>query len=145
MAETDRPIPDLLAIGIATGGMSPANQLVDEALSGFMRTVMKERSAFPNEGVRLNIVFHIPGPISQPDYEGIHATKFDKKNQRVLVVAAVPESLKFDEVSKYFVEVLRQARHEVTGYLAKRKVTTPTNQLDGLIDHLLNQIEVGAP
>jgi hypothetical protein len=102
---------------------------------------MKERAAFPNEGMRLNIVFHVPGPISQPDYEGVHATKFDKKNNRVLVVAAVPATLRFDEVSRYFAGVLRQARDVMTSYLAKRKVTIPTDRLNGLIDHLLNQIE----
>ena len=144
MAEQPRLVPDLLAIGIATGGISPANHLIDEALSGYMRMVVKERAVFPNEGVRLNIVFHVPGPISQPDYEGVHATKFDKKNNRVLVVAAVPAELRFDEVSKYFTDVLRQARELMKAYLAKRKVTASTARLDGLIDHLLKQIEAAA-
>jgi hypothetical protein len=91
--------------------------------------------------VRLNIVFHVPGPIFQPDYEGVHATKFDKKNNRVLVVAAVPATLRIDEVSRYFGNVLRQARDVMIAYLTKRKVTTPMDHLNGLIDHLLNEIE----
>ena len=109
-----------------------------------MRMVIKESAVFPNEGVRLNIVFHVPGPIFQPDYEGIDATKFDKKNQRVLVTAAVPADFKFDQVSRYFANVLREARDVVTRYLAKRKVTTSTTRLNGLIDHLLNQIDTAA-
>ena len=107
MAEGEAKTPDLLAIGISTVGQSPTNQLVDEALASYMRMVMRERGLFPNQGLRINIVFHVPGPISQPDYEGIHATKLDKKNDRVLVVAAVPGTLKFDEVSRYFAGVLR--------------------------------------
>jgi hypothetical protein len=134
-------LPDLLAIGIGRGGPSPASELVYEALMGYMRMVIKERATFPNEGLRLNIVFHVPGPIFQPDYEGVHATKFDRKGDRVLVVAAVPADLKFDEVPRYFVDVLRQARDEATRYLAKRKVKIAADRLYNLIDHLMSRIQ----
>lgn len=134
-------VPELLAIGVSRGGPSAANDLVNEALMGYMRKVIQERKAFPNEGLRLNIVFHVPGPIYQPDYEGVHATKLDRKNDRVLVVAAVPADLRFDQVSRYFADVLRQARDEAMRYLAKRKVSVPADRVSGLIDRLLNQME----
>lgn len=134
-------VPELLAIGVSRGGPSAANDLVNEALMGYMRKVIQERKAFPNEGLRLNIVFHVPGPIYQPDYEGVHATKLDRKNDRVLVVAAVPADLRFDQVPGYFANVLRQARDEAMRYLAKRKVSVPADRVNGLIDRLLNQIE----
>jgi hypothetical protein len=141
MSDGDHGLPALLAIGISQGGSSPANELVYEALMGYMRMVIKERAAFPNEGMRLNIVFHVPGPIFQPDYQGVHATKFDRKSARLLVVAAVPPDLKFDEVSRYFADVLRQSRDQATGYLAKRKVKIAADRLYGLLDHLMNRIQ----
>jgi len=141
VAESGAGIPDLLAIGVSTGGPSPANELVDEALMGYLRMVMRERGVFPNEGLRINIVFHVPGPIFQPDYEGVHATKLDRKNERVLVVAAVPSTLQFDEVSGYFADVLRQARQKAIDYAGKRKLAASADRVTGLIDHLLNQIE----
>jgi hypothetical protein len=144
VSQVDRGLPDLLAIGVSQRGSSPANELVYEALMSYMRMVIKERAAFPNEGLRLNIVFHVPGPIFQPDYQGVHATKFDRKGERVLVVAAVPAALKFDEVSRYFVDVLRQARDETTSYVAKRKVTIAMDRLDGLIEHLMSRIQAAA-
>ncbi len=122
MAEGEAKKPDLLAIGISTGGQSPTNQLVDEALASYMRMVMMERGLFPNEGLRINIVFHVPGPIPQPDYAGIRATKLDRKNNRVLIVAAVPGTLKFDEVSRYFADVLREARQKAADDAVKRTV-----------------------
>jgi len=144
MSQSGAEVADLLAVGITRGGPSLANELVNEALMGYMRMVIRELSAFPNEGLRINIVFHVPGPIFQPDYEGVHATKLDRKNDRVLVVAAVPSTLRFDEVSGYFADVLRQSRDEAARYLAKRKLTIPTERVSGLIDHLLNQIESAA-
>ena len=144
MGEVDSGLPNLLAIGVSRGGPSPANDLVNEALMGYMRMVIKERGAFPNEGLRLNIVFHVPGPIFQPDYHGVHATRLDRKGDRVLVVAAVPPDLKFDEVSGYFVDVLRQARDEATHFLANRKVAIAADRLYGLIDHLISRIQAAA-
>jgi hypothetical protein len=144
MAESGAGVRDLLAIGVVRGGPSPANELVNEALMGYLRMVMRERTAFPNEGLRINIVFHIPGPIFQPDYKGVHATKLDRKNDRVVVVAAVPSNLKFDEVSGYFANVLREARQNAIDYARKRKLMAPADRVSGLIDHLLNQIEATA-
>ncbi len=139
--ESGAGTPDLLAIGVGTGGPSPANQLVNEALMSYLRMVMRERAAFPNEGLRINIVFHVPGPLFQPDYEGVHATKLDRKNERVLVLAAVPSNLQFDEVAIYFANVLREARQKAIDYAGKRKIAVSADRVSGLIDHLLNQIE----
>ncbi len=141
MGELGIDVPDLLAIGITRGGPSPANEFVNEALMGYMRMVIRERAAFPNEGLRINIVFHIPGPIFQPDYEGVHTTKLDRKSDSVLVVAAVPSTLRFDEVSGYFADVLREARQKAIVYAAKRKVGASADKVSALIDHLLNQID----
>jgi hypothetical protein len=121
--------------------MSPANQLIEEALAGLMRMVMRERRLFPNEGLKMNIVLHIPGPISQPDYEGVHATRLDRRNQHLLVVAAVPSTLRPDEVSSYFAGLLVEARREAISYIGKRKVPIATEKVSALIDHLLNEIE----
>jgi hypothetical protein len=111
---------------------------------GYMRMVIREEPAFPNEGLRINVVFHVPGPIFQPDYEGVHATKLDRKTDSVLVTAAVPATLKFDEVSRYFADVLREARRKAIEYAAKRKVAASADRVSGLIDHLLSQIEPAA-
>lgn len=109
-----------------------------------MRMVIRERAVFPNEGLRINIAFHLPGPMFQPDYEGVHATRLDRKTQHLLVVAAVPSTLAFEEVSRYFADVLRQARAEAGRYLAKRKVAIPTDRVSALIDHLLSEMEAAA-
>ena len=140
MPEASTEPPDLLSIGIVRGGPSPANEFVNEVLMGYMRMVIREAATFPNEGLRINIVFHVSGPIFQPDYEGVHATKLARKSDSVLVVAAVPSTLKFDEVSRYFADVLREARGKAIEYAAKRKVAASADRVSGLIDHLLNQI-----
>jgi hypothetical protein len=144
VAEGQAKTPDLLAIGISTwwtvadepvGGRGASELHVDGDEGA--RTLPQSRSADQYRSPRAR-------PISLPDYEGIHATKLDKKNDRVLVVAAVPGTLKFDEVSRYFAGVLREARKKAIDYAAKRKVPASADRVSGLIDHLLNQIEATA-
>jgi len=108
---------------------------------GFMRLVIKKRPMFPNDGLRINIVFHVPGPIVQPDYTGIHATKLDKKTATVLIVAAVPDTLKFDMVSRYVADVLREGRQRAIEYAAKRSVLASPDHVSGLIDYLVDEIQ----
>jgi hypothetical protein len=64
----------------------------------------------------------------------------DRKNLHVLVVAAVPPDLRFDEVSEYLAGVLRVARQDAIDYAAKKRVAVSADRVSGLIDHLVNGI-----
>jgi hypothetical protein len=136
--------PALLSIGINSGGMSPQNHLVHEALGAFQRMVVREREGFPNDGLRVNIVFHVPGPMFQPDYEGVHASRLDRKNGHLLIVAAVPAELTYDQVSAYEAEVLRTAAREAREYVVKRKVPLKLDHVQALMDHLVAELEATA-
>jgi hypothetical protein len=132
-------IPELLSLGLAVGGRSPSNELVQEALAALMRAVKERRGTYPNLGLRINIVFHVPGPLSKPDYEGVHARRLDRKKEYLLVHAAVPETVTFSDVPQYFVEVLQQTKSEALGYLQKRKIAVDTTQVMALIDDLVSR------
>ena len=128
--------PHLLSIGINSGGVSPANHLVHEALGSFQRLVIRSREAFRNAGLRVNIVFATPGPLFKPDFQGVHATRIRRDANEILVVAAVPEDLTYDDVSSFIADVLRQAIAEARTYLRKRKVSVSTSELEAFINHL---------
>jgi hypothetical protein len=136
--------PALLSIGVASGGMSPENHLVFDALGALGRTVVRERERFSDEGLRVNIVFHIPGPIFQPDYEGVHATRFDRKNNHFLVVAAVPADLTPEELPTYIAETLQATAREAREFVAKRKLAVTLEQVEKLIDYLVADLETAA-
>ena len=109
-----------------------------------MRTVARERQRFANEGLTINVVFHIPGPMFQPDYAGVHATRLDRKNEHLLVVAAVPADLSSDQTSSYIADVLRAADRQARAYLHKRRISIKLDQVEGLIDHLVGLLEAPA-
>src|SRR5579864_5905413 len=106
MIESQHEDVKLLSFGFAVGGRSASNELVIESLTAIGRRVAELRDHHPNSGLKINIVFQVPGPISKPDYEGVHVRKFDRKRELLLVHAAVPVSLGFDDASEFVADVL---------------------------------------
>ena len=107
----------------------------------FARVVIRERVAFVNEGLRLNIVFSLPGPMIQPDYEGVHAQRLRRQDGHLLVVAAVPGELKADQVPAYAAGVLKAALQEARQWMAKRRILYDLTSLQALIDDLVETLQ----
>ena len=63
--------PALLSLGVMSGGMTKATEDVNEAFMVQMRRVRDARLAYPNHGLHINVVFHIPGHLHSPDFEGV--------------------------------------------------------------------------
>jgi hypothetical protein len=134
---SSREVPALFSIGINSGGMSAANRPIHEALGDFMRTVVRERTAFANNGLRVNLVFNVPGPMFQPDFVGVHTSDFDRKNSHLLVLAAVPPELASDEVPNYLVGVLKTVGREVHAHAARKRIAESLDDFDAVIGRLV--------
>ena len=132
--------PALLSIGLKSGGTTPRNREVEDALGEFQRKVIRERQRYENEGLRINIIFMIPGRFFSPDFEGVRATRLDRRNQHLLIAAAVPRDLRQD-VNAYLAGVLRTALNESTAYLHRKKLSVDTNRVTQLITDLLTELE----
>jgi hypothetical protein len=127
--------PALLSIGINSGGVSPENKPIHDALSELQRRVIHERTRFPNEGVRINVVFDIPGPLFQPDHEGVRVARFDRRQKHILIIAAVPPQLKAHDFEEYAANALRNALAATEAHIAKHQ-SPDTDAAARLIRHL---------
>lgn len=58
---------------------------------------MQRRTEYPNEGLRINVVFQIPGRLRQRDFEGVFPARYARKTNNLLVNAAVPASITFEQ------------------------------------------------
>lgn len=101
-----------------------------------MRGVRDRREGYPNEGLRINIVFHLPGRFFQPDFEGVFPARYARKTNHLLVNAAVPATLTVDQVRAFFTQTLLQTKAAAVEYLRKRKITTETTSVMALMDAL---------
>lgn len=131
--------PELLSLGIKGGGRTPRNELVIEALLALMRAVRDRRGRYPNEGLRINVVFMVPGPMFTPDFDGVHPARFARKTNHLLVNAAVPASLTFDHVPEFFAQALKETKSAAAEYLQKRKINVDTTYVMSLIDDLASE------
>ena len=104
------------------------------------KRVVELRKGYPQQGLMINVIFHVPGPIHQPDYEGVHARRLDRKSGELLVHAAVPPTLRFDGVPNYVAEVLSQVRQEARDYLKERRINLSTAAVDSLIGTVIEEL-----
>ncbi len=128
--------PALFSIGLNVGGLNPANRDVYEALAAFQRRVVRERETFVNEGLRVNLVFDIPGQFFRPDFEGVVATRFERKRAHLLVLAAVPDKPRPADTGAYISGVLDTVRREAHAYAARRRLRVDLTNLDALLTRL---------
>lgn len=131
--------PELLSLGLIVGGITPANELVREAFMALMRGVRDRARGYPNEGLRINIVFQVPGRFMSPDFEGVFPARFARKTNHLLVNAAVPASLTFEQVPQFFVDALSQTKAAATEYLRGRKLNVETKHVMAFIDDLASE------
>lgn len=131
--------PELLSLGIIGGGRTPRNEFVTEALLALMRAVRDRCAQYPNEGLRINIVFQIPGHISKPDFEGVFPARYARKTNHLLVNAAVPESLQADQVREFFVQTLEETKSAALDYLRRRRIDVDTTHVMTMIDDLVQE------
>jgi hypothetical protein len=135
--------PELLSLGIIGGGMTPQNELIIEALQALMRAVRDRRGQYPNGGLRINIVFHVPGRFTKPDFQGVFPARYARKTSHMLVNAAVPESLQLDGLRKYFTDALSETKIAAAEYLRKRRIQVDTTNVMAFIDDLVADRSTG--
>jgi len=79
-----------LALGVVAGGPGSSKEWMD-AVTLLGRRVMELREDVESP-LAVNVVFQIPGQFLQPDFEGVRSGRFSRKEARLLVQAALPES-----------------------------------------------------
>jgi hypothetical protein len=131
--------PSVFSFGIIIGGTAPALEPAIDELRGFLRGAHELFDGHAGGGLRMNVVFHIPGHLVQPDYVGVHVSRYDRKRQLMLAVSAVPNDLQAEDVSAFVAYVLRSARLRASEYLGIRHISVDTADLDAAIDRILTE------
>ena len=89
---------------------------------------------FPNNDACpfLNVVFHFPGSIIKPPFQGLRTAKFSLKQKGFMIQAAVPEAIassqKETEIYNYFFDVIEQAIEMSRPRWEKHQIAFPFNE-----------------
>jgi hypothetical protein len=141
VSDASRP-PPLLSVGIVIGGSATENAEVVHALQRFTRVVDREAEAFENSGLRINIVFWVPGPLESYTWEGVEATRLGRKTQLLVLNVVAPAGLRDATMGRFLAHVLDQAKEAALQRLERKRSHLETTEVTALIDHLIATVAV---
>lgn len=100
-----------LTLGLVFGDPIADQTPMGRALVDILRRKPEEHEqGVISEQAMLNVVFHIPGRHSKPDYQGIRTGRFSKKEKGYMIQVAVPESLVTSgDPDRFIFDALREA------------------------------------
>ncbi|MBX3092120.1 MAG: hypothetical protein KF801_06380 [Cryobacterium sp.] len=96
-----------MSVGVIIGGRTGQNRAWIESLQGLIREVMVAREG-ATSGLNLNVEFHVPGNILQPEFVGDRTGFFKKATSLLKVQVAVPVQSEVDP-RPILVELLHSA------------------------------------
>ena len=84
-----------LSVGSIVGGESPAGRAWYDAIRELQRRVASA-CGDARGTVNLNVVFHVPGPLLSPSYDGVRTGRFRRRDSHLMIQVAVPVDLPDD-------------------------------------------------
>ena len=125
-------------IGSLLGGPELSGAPVDKILTRLARAshAYQETDGIASEG-GLDIVYHVPGSIMEPEFEGLRTGKFSKKEKMLMVQIAVPTLFENERhLEDFLVEALREAVHLAKPIFKSAKIPFSQDEFLRLVDAL---------
>jgi hypothetical protein len=92
----------------------------------------------------LNVVFHFPGSLIKPPYEGLRTGRFSSKEQGFMIQVAVPESVAEssdgDTASEFFLKSIEEALELSEPRWQKHKISFPFESARELINQARKEV-----
>jgi hypothetical protein len=117
---------EVLSIGCVLGG-GIANRPWRDAISALTHRVIAARKDIESP-LNLNVVFHVPGSMLKPEFEGVRTGRFSKAMQLLMVQVAVPEAVPPDP-DEYLLDAVGAAIDEAERWAKRRGMATNLDAL----------------
>ena len=94
----------------------------------------QESNVISSEGI-LDIVYHVPGTIVQPEFEGLRSGKFSQNQKMLMVQIAVPTIFEDERhLAQFLVESLREAIELAAPIFKSTKIAFAKEEYLQLVD-----------
>jgi len=124
----------VLSIGSVEGGWSPGSARWRDGITKLTRKVAAARQGVVSP-LNVNVVFHVPGNILTPDFDGVRTGHFSNKQAWLIVQVALHEQPP-DDVDVDLMVRLQAAIDEATQWAQKRRIADNLPQLRALVRSL---------
>ncbi len=123
-----------LSIGSVVGGATTQNAAWREAIKHLRSRVTHERLGVVAP-LNVNVVFHVPGNLISPDYEGVRTGSWSRKRALIMVQAAVPAEAP-DDPSAKLLDLMDAALDDVDRWAARRRVPADIDALRAIVERI---------
>jgi hypothetical protein len=122
---------EALSIGSIVGGRSPWNSAWTEAIRALTVQIARDSEGVSSP-LNVNVVFHVPGHLIKPEYEGVRTGSFSKQLSLLMVQVALPEKPPQD-IDADLRSRMRDALAEAERWAKKKKITSDLVALKKLV------------
>lgn len=130
MSSLDEPVK-VLSLGSVIGGRTSANRGWSDAIRGLTRDIADHREGVESN-INVNVEFHVPGNLLQPEFEGVRTGTFKKKDSLIKVQVALPEEPPSD-ARAFLLVCVRAALDAVDQWALRGKANVSTSNLRALV------------
>jgi len=126
----------MIAVGVDVGGTELVRSRIDCALMQAARSLIRLRPTFADGEVpSVNVVFHLPGSVHSPDWEGLRVERFTRKKKLMLISVAVPEEIVHsDQALEFVIQSLHTANGLAFQIFHRKGIEFPLQEAEALID-----------
>jgi hypothetical protein len=116
----------VIYISSILGGPEVEGSEIDRAIK---RVIGLRRSGQEGDFGSLDVVFHIPGSMVSPDYQGLRTGKFSRKERMLMVQVSVPPDIvRSDGAEGFVVRALEEAVRMAKPRFEKAGIPYPESQ-----------------
>jgi len=132
----------MISIGAVFGGPELRDSAIDIAIRSAQKAIFDARGEFCSGGIpSINVVFHVSGSLSKPDWDGLRDAKFSKKQLLLMVQVAVPEDMNYnDKVIDYVVKSLRGANAIAFEFYRQKNMDYPLREAEKLVSEIKERL-----
>ena len=132
-----------LYIGSVLGGPEISGSPVDTIITRLAKASHDYQQAheIASEG-ELDIVYHVPGSMMQPEFEGLRTGKFSRKEKMLMVQISVPTLFENEkDLEKFLAEALREAIRLAKPIFKSTKIPFSQEEYLRLVDSIETKSE----
>jgi hypothetical protein len=132
----------MISIGAVMGGPELEGGSFDQASDEVCRAVIDLRGSFgTGESAEVNVVFHVPGSIIEPDWEGARDATFSKKRKLLMVQVAVPRDVAAHPWPiAFIIESLHKANRIALRVFHGKGIEFPLAAAEDLVDRVADRL-----
>jgi hypothetical protein len=120
-----------LSVGAVIGGSTPGNQAWRNAIRRVTKAIASAAKGV-DVPLGLNVVFHVPGNLAAPDFEGLRTGRYSKAMSLLMVQIAVPATLDSDP-DRFIHSSVAAAILEASRWAEKKRIPIDVHQLQSIL------------